>query len=182
MAPVPAQLARCCPYTNSVQAIRLCRVCRPVSCLLSISILLSHKTLTDDRERNVEELTTLLSQSLRAGGIDNMYLRSQSKINIILCQTRPCLHSVGSLHPDLQYNSYFYLGSTSSKGKRYYATEDDDLSAPLLAGWRRETTIREYTKSGIRGEVVYVAPCGKRFKQYPDIIRVSNDKVVYIHK
>ena len=100
LAPVPAQLARCCLYTNSVQAIRLCRVCRvcrPVSCLLSISILLSHKTLTDDRERNVEKLTTLLSQSLRAGGIDNMYLRSQSKINIILCQTRPCLHSVGSL-------------------------------------------------------------------------------------
>ena len=41
-------------------------------------------------------------------------------------------------------------------------------------GWRRETAIREYTKSGIRGEVVYVAPCGKRFKQYPDIIRVSD--------
>ena len=59
------------------------------------------------------------------------------------------------------------------KNKRYYATEDDDLDAPLNAGWKRETTIREYTKSGIRGEVVYVAPCGKRFKQYPDIIRVS---------
>ena len=44
-------------------------------------------------------------------------------------------------------------------------------------GWRRETTIREYTKSGIRGEVVYVAPCGKRFKQYPDIIRVSEGKL-----
>ena len=42
----------------------------------------------------------------------------------------------------------------------------------MTAGWKRETTIREYTKSGIRGEVVYVAPCGKRFKQYPDIIRV----------
>ena len=61
----------------------------------------------------------------------------------------------------------------STKGKRYYATEEDDLGAPLAAGWKRETTIREYTKSGIRGEVVYVAPCGKRFKQYPDIIRVS---------
>ena len=44
-------------------------------------------------------------------------------------------------------------------------------------GWRRETAIREYTKSGIRGEVVYVAPCGKRFKQYPDIIRVSARKL-----
>ena len=62
---------------------------------------------------------------------------------------------------------------SGGKNKRYYATEADDLGAPLSAGWRRETTIREYTKSGIRGEVVYVAPCGKRFKQYPDIIRVS---------
>merc|ERR1719233_412303 len=59
----------------------------------------------------------------------------------------------------------------STKGKRYYATELDDLQAPMNNGWRRETAIREYTKSGIRGEVVYVAPCGKRFKQYPDIIR-----------
>jgi len=61
--------------------------------------------------------------------------------------------------------------TSSTKGKRYYATELDDLQAPMNNGWRRETTIREYTKSGIRGEVVYVAPCGKRFKQYPDIIR-----------
>ena len=68
-------------------------------------------------------------------------------------------------------------GTTSTKGKRYYATEDDDLRSPLAAGWRRETTIREYTKSGIRGEVVYVAPCGKRFKQYPDIIRVSTGEI-----
>jgi len=60
---------------------------------------------------------------------------------------------------------------TPGKGKRHYATEDDDLQAPMDNGWRRETSIREYTKSGIRGEVVYVAPCGKKFKQYPDIIR-----------
>ena len=65
----------------------------------------------------------------------------------------------------------FRAGQT--KGKRYYATEADDLQAPMGSGWRRETTIREYTKSGIRGEVVYVAPCGKKFKQYPDITRVS---------
>ena len=65
---------------------------------------------------------------------------------------------------------------SSNKGKRYYATELDDLQAPMNNGWRRETAIREYTKSGIRGEVVYVAPCGKRFKQYPDIIRVSARK------
>ena len=39
-------------------------------------------------------------------------------------------------------------------------------------GWRRETLVREYSKSGVRGDVCYYAPCGKKFKQYPDIIRV----------
>ena len=71
---------------------------------------------------------------------------------------------------------------TGTKGKRHYATEDDDLQAPMDNGWRRETTIREYTKSGIRGEVVYVAPCGKKFKQYPDIIRVSTDCSLFLSK
>ncbi len=32
--------------------------------------------------------------------------------------------------------------------------------------------MREYSKSGVRGDVVYYAPCGKKFKQYPDIVRV----------
>ena len=45
---------------------------------------------------------------------------------------------------------------------------------PLSQGWRRETLVREYSKSGVRGDVVYYAPCGKKFKQYPDITRVSN--------
>ena len=45
---------------------------------------------------------------------------------------------------------------------------------PLSQGWRRETLVREYSKSGVRGDVVYYAPCGKKFKQYPDITRVSD--------
>ena len=79
-----------------------------------------------------------------------------------------------SKHKDKQISSNYNFVGGPVKNKRYYATEEDDLDAPLKAGWKRETTIREYTKSGIRGEVVYVAPCGKRFKQYPDIIRVRN--------
>ena len=87
------------------------------------------------------------------------------------------LLELGSIHFSIVINIWaiiiFFFPDGGGKNKRYYATEADDLGAPLAAGWRRETTIREYTKSGIRGEVVYVAPCGKRFKQYPDIIRVS---------
>ena len=34
----------------------------------------------------------------------------------------------------------------------------------MISGWKRETTVREYSKSGIRGDVIYYAPCGKKFK------------------
>ena len=56
---------------------------------------------------------------------------------------------------------------------RYATIETEELRLPLKAGWKRETTVREYTKSGVRGEVCYFAPCGKKFKQYPDVVRVS---------
>ena len=55
--------------------------------------------------------------------------------------------------------------------------ETDELRLPLKNGWRRETTVREYSKSGVRGDVCYYGPCGKKFKQYPDIVRVSLSNV-----
>ena len=61
----------------------------------------------------------------------------------------------------------------SGKVSRYATIETPELRVPLSRGWRRETLVREYSKSGVRGDVVYYAPCGKKFKQYPDIIRVS---------
>ena len=60
----------------------------------------------------------------------------------------------------------------SGKVSRYATIETPELRVPLTQGWRRETLVREYSKSGVRGDVVYYAPCGKKFKQYPDIIRV----------
>ena len=72
-------------------------------------------------------------------------------------------------------------GSLKPKG-RYAVTETDDLKLPLRSGWKRETTIREYSKSGIRGEVIYIGPCGKKFKQYPDITRVSRISNFAQHK
>ncbi|XP_063851333.1 bromodomain adjacent to zinc finger domain protein 2B-like isoform X2 [Scylla paramamosain] len=55
--------------------------------------------------------------------------------------------------------------------KRKMITDEVSLRVPLMYGWRRETTMRTITQSGVRGEVVYYAPCGKPFRQYPDIMR-----------
>lgn len=41
-------------------------------------------------------------------------------------------------------------------------------------GWRRETVINGVSRTGVvKGEVTYYSPCGRRFKQYPDVVRVS---------
>ena len=66
----------------------------------------------------------------------------------------------------------------AGKVSRYATIETPELRVPLNQGWRRETLVREYSKSGVRGDVVYYAPCGKKFKQYPDIIRVSELTIV----
>ena len=64
---------------------------------------------------------------------------------------------------------FYFVGRSYGK---YATVETDELRLPLQMGWKREINVREYSKSGIRGDVVYFAPCGKKFKQYPDIIRV----------
>lgn len=63
-----------------------------------------------------------------------------------------------------------YSDSPPTK-KRKMITDEVSLRVPLMYGWRRETTMRTITQSGVRGEVIYYAPCGKPFRQYPDIIR-----------
>lgn len=38
--------------------------------------------------------------------------------------------------------------------------------------WRRETRIRAMA-GRLQGEVAYFAPCGKKLRQYPDVMKVN---------
>lgn len=50
-------------------------------------------------------------------------------------------------------------------------------AAFLFLRWRRETRIR--TVAGrLTGEVAYFAPCGKKIRQYPDVIKVTHVFIV----
>lgn len=43
--------------------------------------------------------------------------------------------------------------------------------ANSISRWQRETRIR--TVAGrLQGEVAYFAPCGKKLRQYPDVMKV----------
>jgi hypothetical protein len=43
----------------------------------------------------------------------------------------------------------------------------------LERGWKRSTTILAIGTRGFIGEVLYFAPCGKKMKTIPDVMRVS---------
>uniref|UniRef100_A0A915AP95 Bromodomain adjacent to zinc finger domain protein 2B n=2 Tax=Parascaris univalens TaxID=6257 RepID=A0A915AP95_PARUN len=47
---------------------------------------------------------------------------------------------------------------------------------PLALGWRRQTCIRSISATGVRGDVIYYAPCGKRLGSYAEVIRYLNKR------
>ncbi|KJH47457.1 Bromodomain protein [Dictyocaulus viviparus] len=54
--------------------------------------------------------------------------------------------------------------------KRAPPTESQ-ARVPLSLGWRRQTCIRSIAASGVRGDVVYYAPCGKKLSTYAEVLR-----------
>uniref|UniRef100_A0A673CXZ6 Bromodomain adjacent to zinc finger domain 2B n=1 Tax=Sphaeramia orbicularis TaxID=375764 RepID=A0A673CXZ6_9TELE len=64
----------------------------------------------------------------------------------------------------------FTFASVPESGKRRRVTDEKVLRLPLEFGWQRETRIR--TVAGrLQGEVSYFAPCGKKLRQYPDVMK-----------
>uniref|UniRef100_A0A3Q1IRK5 Bromodomain adjacent to zinc finger domain, 2Ba n=1 Tax=Anabas testudineus TaxID=64144 RepID=A0A3Q1IRK5_ANATE len=55
-------------------------------------------------------------------------------------------------------------------GKRKRVMDEKELMTPLELGWRRETRIKSVAGRP-QGEVAYYAPCGKKLRQYPDVMK-----------
>uniref|UniRef100_A0A8C7TQS1 Bromodomain adjacent to zinc finger domain 2B n=1 Tax=Oncorhynchus mykiss TaxID=8022 RepID=A0A8C7TQS1_ONCMY len=60
--------------------------------------------------------------------------------------------------------------SLSGSGKRRRVTDERELRTPLQFGWQRETRIHNET-GRLQGDVAYYAPCGKKIRQYPDVMK-----------
>ncbi|KAL8601347.1 hypothetical protein ACOMHN_054640 [Nucella lapillus] len=55
--------------------------------------------------------------------------------------------------------------------RRNIVLNEKELLIPLEHGWRRQTTIHGMGRRGIVGEVLYFAPCNKKMKTIPDVMR-----------
>ncbi|XP_034350030.1 bromodomain adjacent to zinc finger domain protein 2B isoform X10 [Arvicanthis niloticus] len=60
--------------------------------------------------------------------------------------------------------------SQSGTSKRRRVAEEQELRIPLDYGWQRETRVRNFG-GRLPGEVAYYAPCGKKLRQCPDMIK-----------
>nr|XP_045002807.1 bromodomain adjacent to zinc finger domain protein 2B isoform X19 [Jaculus jaculus] len=60
--------------------------------------------------------------------------------------------------------------SQSGSSKRRKVTDEHELRIPLEYGWQRETRVRNFG-GRLQGEVAYYTPCGKKLRQYPEVIK-----------
>ncbi|XP_038642254.1 bromodomain adjacent to zinc finger domain protein 2B-like [Scyliorhinus canicula] len=62
--------------------------------------------------------------------------------------------------------------SATRKGEciRRRVTDERELRIPLQYGWRREIRIKT-AECRLQGETTYFAPCGKRLRQFPEVIK-----------
>ncbi|KAF3832814.1 hypothetical protein F7725_026479 [Dissostichus mawsoni] len=67
-------------------------------------------------------------------------------------------------------SSSYSLASPLGLGKRKRVMDEKELMIPLELGWRRETRIKSATGRP-HGEVAYYTPCGKKIRQYPDVMK-----------
>ncbi|XP_028446630.1 bromodomain adjacent to zinc finger domain protein 2B isoform X6 [Perca flavescens] len=78
--------------------------------------------------------------------------------------------SSGTLSNHSTLSPPFKFATLPGSGKRRRVTDERVLGLPLEFGWQRETRIR--TVAGrLQGEVAYFAPCGKKLRQYPDVMK-----------
>ncbi|XP_043097464.1 bromodomain adjacent to zinc finger domain protein 2B isoform X21 [Puntigrus tetrazona] len=84
--------------------------------------------------------------------------------------TPTIVSSSGALTYHSSPSSSYSVGTSPGSAKRKRVMNEDDLRIPLEMGWQRETRMK--TVGGrLQGDVAYYAPCGKRLRQYPDVVK-----------
>ncbi|CAK6970761.1 bromodomain adjacent to zinc finger domain protein 2B-like isoform X3 [Scomber scombrus] len=96
---------------------------------------------------------------------------SCSPLNLQVIKTPTIVTSSSALaYHSSPGSSSYSLASPLGLGKRKRVMDEKEMMIPLELGWRRETRVK--TASGRpQGEVAYYAPCGKKLRQYPDVMK-----------
>ncbi|XP_051565444.1 bromodomain adjacent to zinc finger domain protein 2B [Myxocyprinus asiaticus] len=130
----------------------------------------------DDEDKEIDTDTETEQTALsKSSVLDSSHSQSSSSapLNLqlhktLVMATPPIVTNTGGpANGSPPFSSY---SVATPPGKRRRVTDERALQKPLEYGWQRETCITN-TCGRLRGEVAYFAPCGRKLKQYPDIIK-----------
>ncbi|KAG9340882.1 hypothetical protein JZ751_020075 [Albula glossodonta] len=129
----------------------------------------------DETETDTEGEKTPLKLTKSSSLLDITSNRSEncSPVNLIKkpsVATPTILTSSGALAYHSTPSSSYTLCTLPGSGKRRRAPDERELRIPLELGWKRETRIRNLG-GRLQGDVAYYAPCGKKLRQYPDVMK-----------
>ncbi|KAK7913182.1 hypothetical protein WMY93_013393 [Mugilogobius chulae] len=94
---------------------------------------------------------------------------SCSPLNLQVIKS-PIVSSSSALAYHSSPGSSYSLASPLGLVKKKRVMDDKDLMLPLELGWRRETRIKSVAGRP-QGDVAYYGPCGKKLRQYPDVMK-----------
>ena len=81
-------------------------------------------------------------------------------------------------------NAYYFFKDDSDPNPKRKKTDEVNetlVRIPLNRGWKRVTIVRAITRTGVRGDVSYYAPCGRKLRSFQEIDRVKSHKIVNIY-
>ncbi|XP_016309750.1 bromodomain adjacent to zinc finger domain protein 2B-like isoform X4 [Sinocyclocheilus anshuiensis] len=103
--------------------------------------------------------------------LDSSHSTSPAPLNLQVhktpATTTPAIVTGNSANHSPALSSYSVV---TPPGKRRRVTDECALRKPLENGWQRETRIRNMS-GRLRGEVAYYTPCGRKLRQYADVIK-----------
>ncbi|XP_041936036.1 bromodomain adjacent to zinc finger domain protein 2B isoform X4 [Alosa sapidissima] len=123
-----------------------------------------------------EKTPLKLTTKHRASSSANHSLSDCSPLNLQVIKptgmaTPTIVTSAGALTYHSSPSSSYSVGSTPpGSAKRKRVISEEELRIPLEMGWQRETRIK-MAGGRLQGDVAYYAPCGKRLRQYPDVVK-----------
>ncbi|XP_066544381.1 bromodomain adjacent to zinc finger domain protein 2B isoform X6 [Amia ocellicauda] len=111
----------------------------------------------------LKKTPSLLNTSVNSSPLNLQVIKSPNLAPALVTGSgSPAYHSTPS-------SSYTHSTPPGS-GKRRRVTDERELRIPLEYGWQRETRIRNFG-GRLQGEVAYYAPCGKKLRQYPEVVK-----------
>ncbi|XP_062383254.1 bromodomain adjacent to zinc finger domain protein 2B-like isoform X3 [Sardina pilchardus] len=123
-----------------------------------------------------EKTPLKLTTKSRASSSANHGLSDCSPLNLQVIKptgvaTPTIVTNAGTLAYHSSPSSSYSVGSTPpGSAKRKRVISEEELQIPLEMGWQRETRIK-MAGGRLQGDVAYYAPCGKRLRQYPDVVK-----------